>query len=117
MTIQAVEQLTLDLTTLGFVALGAAAAVQWYRRRGRAQVMLALSLSLLALVSILGRVQAVVGPSPWLGAVSLVAFLGCGYFVLMFRDAFVPLHRSTFRAATALLIVASLLGIAEITVL
>ncbi len=36
------ERLALNLTALGFVALGAATALEWYRYRGRAQAMLAL---------------------------------------------------------------------------
>src|SRR5579872_5148619 len=112
-----VEQLTLDLSTLGFVALGAAAAFQWYRRPGRAQAMLAISLLLLALVSVLGRLQALVGSSTMLGVVSVVAFVGCGYFILLFRDAFVPLPRLMFRGATILAVAACLDGIASITLI
>jgi len=113
----AVEQLSLDLTALGFVALGAASAFQWYRRGGRAQAMLAISLSLLALVSVLGRLQALAGSSTFLGVISLVAFLGCGYFILLFRDAFVPLPRTMFLGATVLLGVVCLIGIADVTVI
>lgn len=113
----AVEQLALDLTALGFVALGAGAAVEWYRQRGHAQAMLAISLSLLAVVALVGRVQAFVGSPGWLGAVTLVAFVGCGYFILLFRDAFLPLSPRMRQAALALFAVASLIGIALITFL
>ncbi|HKV87245.1 MAG TPA: HAMP domain-containing sensor histidine kinase [Candidatus Dormibacteraeota bacterium] len=112
-----IEQVALDLTALGFVALGIAATLRWYRWRGRAPLMLALSLSLLGVVAILGRVQALIGSAPWLASVNVVAFLACGYFVLLFRDAFLPLRRRTIWAATGLLVVSSLLGVAVVTVL
>ena len=113
-----VEQLTLDLSTLGFVALSVAAVFQWYLLRGRAQAMLAISLSLLALVSVLGRIQSLTGSSaPWIAIVEVVAFVGCAYFILLFRDAFVPLNHLTRWAARALFVVAAAAGVAEVTVL
>jgi signal transduction histidine kinase len=113
-----VEQLSLDLSTLGFVALCAAACFQWYRRRGRAQAMLAISLSLLALVSVLGRIQAVTGSSAqWIAAVTVVAFVGCAYFILLFRDSFVPMKPLTRWAARTMFVVAVAAGVAEVTVL
>ena len=112
-----VTQIAQNLTSIGFVALGAATVFQWYRRRGHAEAMLACSLGLLAVVSALGRLGAVIGPSAVLNIVSLIAFLGSGYFVLMFRDAFLPLGRTTRRIATGLLILASVLAVASVTVL
>ena len=112
-----VEQATLDVSALAFVALGAAAAYQWYRRRGRAQAMLALSLALLGVVAVIGRVQALVGASAWLSTLAVLAFLGCAYSVLLFRDAFLPLRPRMRWAARGLLLVASLLGVALVTLL
>ncbi len=111
------ERLALDLTALGFVALGAATAIEWYRHRERAQAMLALSLGSLALVAASGPLQAATGPSAVLGIVTIVLFMASGYFVLLFRDAFLPLSRRAHRAATLLLLLACLTGIADVTVL
>jgi signal transduction histidine kinase len=112
------ERIAQNLTALGFVLLGAATALEWYRHRGHAQAMLALSLVSLALVAALGRLQDVLGPA-WLagiGIVNIVAFMASGYFVLLFRDAFLPLSRGARRAAQALLVVGCVAGIAEVTV-
>lgn len=110
-------QVVLDLTAAAFVGLGIAAVVEWYRQRGRASAMLAFSLSLLGIVAILGRVTALTGNSPWLSTVNLVAFLACGYFVLLFRDAFVPLRNREKWAARTLFVLAALDGVALVTVL
>jgi signal transduction histidine kinase len=110
-------QVVLDLTALAFAGLGVGAVVEWYRQRGRAAAMLALSLSLLGVVAILGRVETLTGSSPWIGAITLIAFLGCGYFVLLFRDAFVPLRAREQWGARALFVVACVIGIGLVTVL
>jgi signal transduction histidine kinase len=111
------ERIALNLTALGFVLLGAATAMEWYRHRGRAQGMLALSLVSLALVAALGRVQDLVGQSAFLGVITIVAFIASGYFVLLFRDAFLPLRPWVRQAATALFLVSCAVGIADVTVL
>ena len=111
------ERLAQDLTALGFVLLGAATFMEWYRHRGRAQAMLALSLVSLAIVAALGPLQTLIGQSSALGIVTIVAFETSGYFVLRFRDAFVPLSRRARRAATALLVVSCVVGAAAVTVL
>ncbi|HMJ38966.1 MAG TPA: hypothetical protein VK606_05390, partial [Verrucomicrobiae bacterium] len=111
------ERLAQDLTALGFVLLGAATFMEWYRHRGRAQAMLALSLVSLAVVAALGPLQTLIGQSSALGIVTIVAFETSGYFVLRFRDAFVPLSRRARRAATALLVVSCVVGAAAVTVL
>src|ERR1700730_19206574 len=79
--------------------------------------MLVLSLLSLAIVAALGRIQDLTGPSTALGIISIVAFLASGYFVLMFRDAFLPLSRRTRWAASALLGVSCVIGVADATVL
>ena len=111
------ERLAQDLTALGFVLLGAATFMEWYRHRGRAQAMLALSLVSLAIVAALGPLQTLIGQSSALGIVTIVAFETSGYFVLRFRDAFLPLSRRARRAATALLVVSCVVGAAAVTVL
>src|SRR6266850_1078184 len=110
------ERLAQDLTALGFVMLGGATVLEWYRHRGHAQAMLALSLVSLAIVAALGPLQAAIGQSGALGIITIVAFEASGYFVLRFRDAFLPLSRRARQAATALLLVSCLAGIA-VTVL
>jgi signal transduction histidine kinase len=116
-----VERIAQNLTALGFVALGVATALEWYRYRGKAQGRLALSLGALAIVAALGRVQALYGISGAagvvIGIVNILAFLGSGYYVLMFRDAFLPLSHRARQAATALLGVSCLVGVADVTVL
>jgi signal transduction histidine kinase len=115
------ERLALDLTALGFVALGAATAWEWYRYRGKAQARLALSLGSLAIVAALGRVQALLGVSGGAGVaisvITIIAFLASGYFVLMFRDTFLPLSPRARQAATVLFGVSCVVGVADVTVL
>jgi signal transduction histidine kinase len=78
--------------------------------------MLAVSLVLLAVAAALGPLQAAVGQSTLLGIISIVAFEASGYFVLRFRDAFLPLSRRARQAATALLVISCAVGIATVTV-
>ncbi|MHB8613168.1 MAG: sensor histidine kinase [Candidatus Dormibacteraceae bacterium] len=115
------ERIAQNLTAVGFVALGIATALEWYRFRGKAQGRLALSLGSLAVVAALARVQALAGISGAagviVGTVTILAFLASGYYVLMFRDAFLPLSRRARLAATALLAASSVVAIAEVTVL
>ena len=115
------ERIAQNLTALGFVALGAATAWEWYRYRGKAQGRLALSLVFLAIVAALARVQELLGisgaASTLIGLVTILAFEASGYFVLMFRDAFLPLSTRARRAANALLVVTCVIGLADITLL
>lgn len=110
-------QVAQNVTALGFVALGIATAIEWNKRRGRAEAMLCLSLVSLAGVAVLGRWQALEGASAAVGVTTLVLFELSGYFVLLFRDSFLPLRRSTLRVATAALVVSWAAGIALTTVL
>ena len=101
-----------DLTAAGFVALGAATAYRWYRDRGRAQGTLALALIALGAAAALGRFP----PSLPQSAAQIVAFILSGYFVLLFRNAFVPLGQTTLFGAYALLAVSILAGLLIVTV-
>ena len=78
-----------DVTAAGFVALGLAMAYRWYRERGRAQGKLAISLFALGVVALVGRLPA----SQVLSLVAVVGLMLSAYFVLLFRDEFLPLSR------------------------
>jgi signal transduction histidine kinase len=115
------ERLAQDLTALGFVALGVATASEWYRFRGKAQGRLAISLVSLAVVAALGRIQDFISVSGvagvLLGIVTIFAFEASGYYVLMFRDAFLPLSPRARQAARVLLVATLVVGLADITLL
>jgi len=102
------------LTTVAFVALGAAIAYRWYRDRSRTQAMLAGALITLALVSVLGRFQDQANPNVALSLISLVAFMVSGFFVLLFRNELIPLSRNALGAAYVLLAAAIVVGIVDV---
>jgi len=78
-----------------FVALSVVILVDWLRYRERSRGYLALAIGLLGVTSLLGRLNSLIGPGPrfTLTALSLVALMGSGYMLLLFRDTFVPLTR------------------------
>jgi len=103
-----------DLTAAGFIALGAAIAYRWYRERLRGQAALSLALVNLAIVAALGRIQGAV-PGLWeLSIVTIVAFVLSSYFVLMFRNEFIPLSATLRRGADVLLVLAIAGGLADV---
>ena len=114
-------RLAQDLTALGFVALGAATAWEWYRFRGKAQGRLAVSLVSLAVVAAVVRVQDLISLSgaaaAVVGMVAIVAFEASGYYVLMFRDAFLPLSPRARQVAFIFFGVTLVVGLADITLL
>ena len=99
-----------DLTAAAFVALGVAVAYRWYRERLRTQQALALSLVSLALVAGLGRIP---NPPLVLSIIDLVLFMLSGFFVLLFRNEFIPLGRRTLQGAYALLGIGIVAGIVD----
>jgi signal transduction histidine kinase len=105
------------LTTAAFVALGVAIAYRWYRQPGRAQGMLALALITLAVVAVIGRFQDPSHPSAILALISIIGFLASGYFVLLFRNEFIPLGHSGFLAANVLLAVSIVVAILDVFLL
>jgi signal transduction histidine kinase len=105
-----------DLTAAAFVALGAAIAYHWYRERGRAQSKLALALISLGVVAAIGRFQGPGRPSAVVTAFTLVLFVASGYFVLLFRDEFIPLSRAARRAANVLLVASIAVAVLDATV-
>ncbi|HYL07095.1 MAG TPA: ATP-binding protein [Candidatus Udaeobacter sp.] len=103
-----------DLTAAGFIALGAAIAYRWYRERLRGQAALSLALVNLAIVAALGRIQGAL-PGLWeLSIVTIVAFILSSYFVLMFRNEFIPLSPALRRGANVLLVLAIAVGLADV---
>ena len=106
-----------DVTTAGFVGLAAATAFLWYRERGRAQGLLACSLISLGLVSALGRFQDPQHPNTIVSVITILAFLASAYFVLLFRNEFIPLTRRSRLAANILLAGSVVVGVALVTVL
>ena len=100
-----------DLTALGFVSLGAAIAYRWYRDPVPAQGMLALALITLGAVAALGRIP---NPPGVLSVVNVALFILSGFFVLLFRNEFVPLGRKALMGAYALLAIGIAVGIADV---
>ena len=81
-----------NLDALAFVLLGVATLVGWARRRDRSLRWLALAIVLLSLVSLLGRIPALLHIDPrLLSQVSLIAFAGSGYALLRYRASLIPL--------------------------
>ena len=107
---------TLDITAAAFVALAVAVAYRWYRERGRATGMLACALVSLGIVAALGRFQDAAHPNLILSAVTLTAFLATAYFVLLFRNEFIPLTRRWRLAADVLFAFSLVVGLALSTV-
>src|ERR671937_1875386 len=104
-----------DAVAIAFVLLGVVTAVTWLRRRDRSLGFLALAIILLAFVSGAGRLQAHLPFTiPLLSTADLIAFAGCGYALLRYRDSLIPLPRrwhavalASLAAASVILIVAS----------
>src|SRR6266581_5156411 len=98
----------MDAVALAFVALGVATAITWLRRRDRSMGFLALAIVLLAVVAGEGRLQAHLPFTvPLLREISILAFLGCAYALLRYRDTIIPLPRRWHAAAAASLVAAS----------
>jgi signal transduction histidine kinase len=102
-----------DLTTAGFVALGLAIAYRWYRERGRAQGKLTIAIVALAAVALLSRLP----QSLVLNLVLVVAFMVSAYFVLLFRDEFLPLSSTAHWTAGIVLAAGIIDGVLLVTVL
>ena len=81
-----------NLSTLAFVLLGVATAAGWARHRDRSIGFLALAIILLSLVSVVGRIPALLGLTPpFLSDLTIIAFVGSGYALLRFRGSLIPL--------------------------
>ncbi len=105
-----------DAVALAFVALGVVTAITWLRRRDRSLGYLAVAIILLAFVSGAGRLQAHVPFAiPLLAGADLVAFAGCGYALLRYRDSLIPLPSRWHAVAVASLTAASVVLLATTT--
>ena len=94
-----------DLSAFAFVLLGVATAAGWVRRRDRSLGFLALAIILLSLVSLLGRLPALLGfTPPLLSDVSLICFVGSGYALLRFRASLIPLPPRWHQAAAVAMV-------------
>jgi signal transduction histidine kinase/DNA-binding response OmpR family regulator len=81
-----------NVDALAFIVLGIAVGIGWARRRDRPLGFLALAIVLLSSVSLLGRIPALLHYTPpLLSEISLIAFMGCGYALLRYRDSLIPL--------------------------
>jgi signal transduction histidine kinase/CheY-like chemotaxis protein len=83
------------VTTVAFLLLGAAVVVGWLRRRDPSLGWLALAIGLLAVVSLVGTVSALLYSilhfrSMILNDLSLVAFVASAYALLRYRASFIP---------------------------
>jgi signal transduction histidine kinase/CheY-like chemotaxis protein len=83
-----------NLDAIAFFLLGVATVVVWLRHRDRSLLFLGLAIVLLSLVSLLGRITAVLNVHPPLiGELSLVGFMASGYALLLYRNSMIPLKR------------------------
>ena len=89
-----------NLNAVAFLLLGAAVGATWLRNRDRSTGWLALAIVLLSLVTLLGRVPALLGfTPPLMSQLSLVVFVGSGYALLRYRSSLIPLPRAWHVAA------------------
>jgi diguanylate cyclase (GGDEF)-like protein len=92
------------VTTVGFSFLGWSAARAWLRERTGANAWLALAFGALGLAVVLGRVEAAwPAANRPLSSIGVVAFELCGYALLRFRGALLPLPRVVRNLAAAAL--------------
>jgi signal transduction histidine kinase len=94
-----------------FLLLGLSASVDAARHRDRPRIYLALGLVLFSLVPTLGLVHSAAGgSSAALQLLAVLAFLGSGSCIFLFRTCFVPIGRPGRLVAAALPIGAALLA-------
>src|SRR4029077_7486918 len=92
---------------------GGGAGVGWARRRDPSLLWLALAIVLLSLVSLLGRIPALLHVTPpGLSQVSLIVFVGSGYALLRYRSSLLPLPTRWHAMAVAAMAAASVAFVA-----
>jgi signal transduction histidine kinase/DNA-binding response OmpR family regulator len=102
-----------DVTTGAFVLLGIAVALNWLQRKDRSLGWLALAIILLSVVSLVGRIMALLQlKSAPISDITLIAFVGSAYALLRYRGSLIPLSRRWhFAAIAAMAFVTAVLAI------
>ncbi len=99
--------------TAAYLLLGAFALRDWLRHHDARRRSLTLALLLLGLAQLLGRVTAIENDEPrYIQALSILAFLGSGGALLLFRHSFVPYRPATRRIAAVGLVAVTALALA-----
>ena len=99
--------------SVAFIGLGVLTVRDWLSGRDRRRGYLALALGLLGLVALTGQLQTLVGyNSEIITIVSLAAFQGSAFGLLMFRHSFIPYPRPVLLATFSLLVAAAGLDLA-----
>jgi signal transduction histidine kinase len=62
---------------------------------------------------VIGRFQDPIHPMAWLQVISTISFLASGFFILLFRNEFIPLSRNAMVAAIALFAVSVVVGVID----
>jgi PAS domain S-box-containing protein len=77
---------------LGFLSLGALAAVQWRRRGDPPSPYIALALASIGVITVAGVIEDIIGTEPpeVVEIASLVFFMASAYFLLLFRHSILP---------------------------
>jgi signal transduction histidine kinase/DNA-binding response OmpR family regulator len=97
-----------NAVAVAFVLLGLVTAARWIRHGSNSLGWLALAIILLAAVSGLGRILALLNfKPPLLPQISLIAFMASGYAVLRYRGALIPLTRRWHAAALVAMLAAT----------
>src|SRR3989442_11913537 len=97
-----------NVDALAFIVLGVAVGIGWARPRDLPLGFLPLAIVLLSSVSLLGRIPALLHYTPpLLSEISLIAFLGCGYALLRYRDFLIPLPNPWHAVAVSAVAAAS----------
>src|SRR6267378_6798935 len=96
---------------VAFVLLTVAMVADWLSHRERRRAYLALAFGSLTLLVLLAPSLSQSGSyGPLVTDIGIVLFLLSGWALLMFRDSFISLRRSTRRAVTASLVLVAALG-------
>ena len=89
-----------NLSAFAFVLLGVATVAAWLRHRDRSLLFLGLAIVLLSLVSLLGRIGAILNVNlPLLAGLSVIGFMASGYALLLYRNSMIPIKRAWHVAA------------------
>ena len=96
---------------LAIISLGVHSFRVYRRYRDRPHARMAITLGLLASVSLIGFMNRIARDVTWLGSLSLVAFIGSGYAFMLLRDTFIPISKRMRALVTIACVTAVGLGI------